>query len=197
MARARRVGFTIIEMLVVLVIIGILAGIVITVGQRVSQGGRQAASKNAIEIADSLLTEFMASTGSPPPKFVITSRTQVNTTGSDDSLAPDTYVFPIIDGRLEGRTVPNIGSGSARFDKDLDPAEPSCALLMLALTSASSSVERQFKGIDARFVQLRDVYAHGWRVDANGIPTGSWPSLRRNVPRPRPKRRPSTTPIGR
>jgi prepilin-type N-terminal cleavage/methylation domain-containing protein len=177
-------AFTIIEMLVVLVIIGILAGIVITVAQRVTQGGKYTTSRNVIQIAEGLLTEYIAGTEEVPPQFVVTRRTQVSTTGTDNVLSPDAYVFPIIDGRLQGRQMPpSTGNGgSVMYDRDRDPAQPSGALLMLALTQESSAVEREFKAIDARFVQLRDVYAYGWLIDANGQPTGAPVQRRLRLP---------------
>lgn len=173
-------AFTVIEMLVVLVIIGILAGIVITLAQKVSQGGKFSATRNVLEIADSLLTEYVTTKEAPPPQFVRTNQTQQNTNGSDDMLSADTYVFPIIDGRYDGRTFGGpTGGGGARFDKDLDPAQPSGALVLMAMAAESSTVQRELKGIDARFLKLRDVYAYGWKIDPmTGDPMGQ-PVLRR------------------
>jgi prepilin-type N-terminal cleavage/methylation domain-containing protein len=181
--KTRPRAFTIIEMLVVLVIIGILAGIVITVAQRVTQGGKHAASKNVLEVAENMVTEYITSTESPIPQVVFTKMTQMNTNGTDDQLSPDTYAFPIVDGRLQSRTFPpGQGNNNPMYDKDRDPAQPSAALLMLAMASGSSTVEREFKSLDARFLQYRDIFAYGWRVDANGIPTGQAVQRRLRLP---------------
>lgn len=178
-----RRAFTIIEMLVVLVIIGILAGIVITVAQRVTQGGKHAATRNVIEVAEHLVTEFISSTEAPVPKVVYTNKTQMNTNGTDDQLSPDTYVFPMVDGRLQSRSFPpGPGNSNPIYDKDRDPAQPTGALLMLALSTESTSVAREFKALDARFVQYRDVYAYGWLVNANGQPTGQAVQRRLRLP---------------
>jgi hypothetical protein len=95
-------------------------------------------------------------------------------------LSADAYVFPIIDGRYDGRTFGGpTGGGGGRFDKDLDPAQPSGALVLLAMAAESSAVERELKGIDSRFLQLRDVYAYGWKINPmTGDPMGQ-PVLRR------------------
>ncbi len=176
-----RTAFTIIEMLVVLVIIGILAGIVITLAQRVTQGGKFAATRNVVQLAENMLTEYTSTRDAAPPMFVKTNQTQQNTTGTDDTLSPDTYLFPLVDGRFEGRTFggPTGGGPAGRFDKDRDPPQPSGALLLLAMKTESSAVERELKAVDTRFVQLRDVFAYGWLVDSqSGEPAGQ-PVLRR------------------
>lgn len=179
-----RRGFTIIEMLVVLFIVAILTGIVITLAQRVTKGGRYSATRNVIEVAEGMLTEYVTKRESGPPMFVTTTRTQMNTAGTDDQLSPDTYMFPIIDGRYVNRTFPpNLGGQSAQFDRDLDSPQPSAALLLLAMTTESTVVERELKSLDSQFVQQRDVFAYGWQIDTvTGEPTGGLVQRRLRVP---------------
>jgi prepilin-type N-terminal cleavage/methylation domain-containing protein len=178
-------AFTIIEMLVVLVIIGILAGIVITLAQRVTQGGKFSATRNVVQLAENMLTEYVSSRDGSPPMYVKTNQTQQSTTGTDDMLSPDTYLFPVVDGRFAGRTFggPTGGGPVGQFDKDRDPPQPSGALLLLAMKTESSTVERELKAVDNRFLQLRDVFAYGWLVNAaTGEPGGQLVLRRLRLP---------------
>lgn len=184
-SQTRRSGaFTLIEMMVVLFIVAILAGIVISVAGRVTQGGKVSATRNVLEVADSLLTDYVTTREAPAPQFLRTSKTQLNTTGTDDQLSPDTYVFPIIDGRYDGRMLGGgIGSQSPRWDVNLDPAQPSGALLLLAIRQESSEVERKAQAVEARFIQERDVYAYGWLADpSSGEPSGQLIRRRLRIP---------------
>ncbi len=188
-ATQRPHAFTIIEMLVVLVIIGILAGIVITLAHRVSHSGKYAASRNVLQIAENMLTEYVSARETTPPMFVKSNQTRVHTTPllnplDPDPISPDTYLFPIVDGRFEGRTFTSgPGGGSPRFDKDLDPVQPSAALLLLAMRADSPIVERDLKAVDERFLELRNVYAYGWRVNATtGDPSGALVLRRLRIP---------------
>jgi type II secretory pathway pseudopilin PulG len=168
-------------MLVVLVIIGILAAIVVTLAQRVSQGGKFHATRNALEVADGLLTDYVSRRESQPPSFVRTNQTQMNTTGSDDQVAAEEYMFPLIDGRYDSRTFGAVigGGPPPKWDKDRDPAQPTAALLLLQMVKESPEIDRELKGLDQRFLQRRDVFAYGWLIDAaTQQPTGA-PVLRR------------------
>ena len=80
--RPRR-AFTIIEMLVVILILGILAGLIVGLAGRVTTGGKAGSTKNLIQTMDSIVTEYAAFKDSQVPGWVRTNLTQSNT---DDCL---------------------------------------------------------------------------------------------------------------
>lgn len=63
---ARAAGFTIVELLIVIVVIGILAGLVITTYNGVQQRARDATRKTAINAIDGQLETFYAQNGYYP-----------------------------------------------------------------------------------------------------------------------------------
>ncbi len=177
--RGRR-AFTIIEVLVVMLIMGILVALVIGLAGRVTSGGKYGASKNALQAFDSMATEFALFKGGQIPGWVRTNQTQANTgspgdTNLPDALSNDVYIFPLVDGRYQDRVPPpspGSGPGPAMFYRELDPAQPTAALFLLAASEAPE-VKRAVERLDAKFMQRRDVWAYGWRVDpATDEPTG-------------------------
>lgn len=186
--KASQCAFTLIEVLVVIVIIGILSGLVIGLASRVTSGGKFAASKNLIQSLDTILTEYGTLKETQIPAWVRTNQTQMSTDGTNDQLFPDEYIFPLFDGRFATRMLPppsGGGTGTSRFDRELDPQQPVCALFLLLAAAESPEVDRAIKRLDAKFIQRQDVWAHGWKIDAaSGLPTGLVERRRLRIPVP-------------
>jgi len=184
-----RLAFTLIEVLVVIVILGILSGLVIGLASRVTAGGKFVASKNLLQTLDTILTDYGTVKESQIPAWVRTKQTQVNTDNvNTDQLSPDEYVFPLFDGRLATRTFPppqGLGSPNPRFDRDLDPQQPTCALFLLQAAAESPEVDRAIKRLDAKFIKRQDVWAYGWKINAaTGFPSGAAVRRRLRIPVP-------------
>jgi prepilin-type N-terminal cleavage/methylation domain-containing protein len=161
MTPARR-AFTLLELLIVIVIIGILAAIGLAVGAKVTGNSRVSATKNVIRSLDQILEAYVAAKDGNPPSFVNLqlSKVSVNFTGNDDSVA-----FPLFDGRFEDRTFPLVGTesgGTAQFDRDRDPAQPSTALFLAAALEVPSAAQ-MLSGLDPKFIERRATPAWGWR----------------------------------
>ncbi|MGE3107248.1 MAG: type II secretion system protein [Phycisphaerales bacterium] len=193
MRRRRPIGFTLIETMAVLAILGVLVALVIGLASRVTTGGKFNATRNAIEALDSMATEYSTLKSGQVPSWVRTKRTQSNTGNPGDANLPDQvdsnaeYIFPIVDGRYEARPTPPSPSGNpggARFDRELDPAQPTGALFLLAASDAPE-VKRAMERLDPKLIRTTDVWAWGWRLDpVTELPTGM-PVLRRlRVPVP-------------
>lgn len=185
---AWRRGFTLIEVMVVIVILAILAGLVLGLASRVTTGGRFSASKNLVQSLDTILTEYGTLKETQIPAWVRTNQTQLSTNDTTtDELSPNEYIFPLFDGRFANRTLPPPpGAGSSiRFDRELDPQQPTCALFLLQAAAESPEVDRAIKRLDAKLVRRIDVYAYGWQVDpASGLPTGTAVRRRLRIPAP-------------
>ncbi len=191
-----RRGFTLVELLVVIVIIGVLTSLVIGMAWRVTQGGRASATQSVLHALDSLLTEQVAAREAQPSPFVKTRpKLYIDLISPLDNPRneledPHEYVFPIIDGRMSGRVFPIVfpleGTPPAAdhpFDRDLDPVEPSGALFLLALAAGGGNADAALKGIDSKFIQRRDVWAFGWQADdSTGEPTGGAVRKRLRIP---------------
>jgi len=171
-------AFTLIEMLVVLIILAILAGLIVSLAGRVTQGGKFTSTKSAIASYDTMLSEYLASNGGEAPAWVRTKLTQtvtdpavIDDPNADTIDSVNEYIFPLVDGRYQMRTI--VGGDMNKFDRNLDPSQAAMALFFLHAASVSPDTDRMLKGIDAKFIQKRDVWAYGWLVSSStGEPTG-------------------------
>ncbi len=126
-------GFTYIEMLTVLVVIGILMAIVLRLGGSVSENGRARQTQATIATLDSALTSYLTER---PGQFPADFR---------DSAGVQ---FPIIDGRC----TEDIGGPPNSFTA---PAFPSLALFF-ASVRGNEAIESVVRGLDpSRVVQVQ------------------------------------------
>lgn len=94
-------AFTLIEMLVVIIIVGILVTLVVAVGARVTTSSRASTTRDVIRALDTALESYIASSGEDKPKGYVSF--EENTTVGNRN-------FPIVDGVIpttNGRTVIN------------------------------------------------------------------------------------------
>lgn len=129
-------AFTLIEILVVIVIIGILVTISLVVGKQVRTGGQSRSTEDTIRILDQSLVEYEKATRElPASKFVY--RNILN--------SPKPYEYPLVDGR---RDLP-----LDNFDKDAFPAIPTGARYT-AMCASVPEADSLLKGINSKLVRF-------------------------------------------
>ncbi|MBX3357422.1 MAG: type II secretion system protein [Phycisphaeraceae bacterium] len=132
-ARRKLAAFTLIEMLVVLVIIGILAAITVAVSAHVMGTGKQRATEQVLRALDQMLTSYQAEKEANPPSEFVDGQGKR---------------FPIIDGR-------------AVVAAPTDAAEPSLALFALAVSDQNRAGDI-FKSIDSKFIERVPSITTAW-----------------------------------
>lgn len=140
MSSARGRGFTLVEMLITIAVIGVLAAVVLLVGVRVKDTGRARATEQTLRILDATVEEWTTSkAGAPVPAEYTDGRGQS---------------FPMIDART--LRVPPVGVGSrgvvlqgnATAWPFTRPAEPSTQLYMALLRDQSPAAFKLAQTID-------------------------------------------------
>lgn len=121
----RRAGFTLVELMVVMVILVVLMGIGLAVANQVTQGGRIRTTQSLIRTLDQTMAQYQGDTGK---KISGVFRDAV---GNE---------FPLFDGRVIG------------FDNLDQPATPSQAFYMAVLRE-SPGASKLLANIDAAFVE--------------------------------------------
>ncbi|MBX3387741.1 MAG: prepilin-type N-terminal cleavage/methylation domain-containing protein [Phycisphaeraceae bacterium] len=125
-------AFTLVELLVVIAIIAILSAIGLVLAGRVTQGGKDRQTVDAIRVLDTMLTSFQADfDGKTPSRYV---------DGQD-------FVYPIIDARVRPADLP----GGFSYGEQ-NPAEPSVSLFLLAARE-SVGVDSAINALDTRLVR--------------------------------------------
>jgi prepilin-type N-terminal cleavage/methylation domain-containing protein len=121
-------GFTLIEIVVVLAIIGILSALALMVGSRVKESSRIELTKSLVRVLDSTQESYFHDRDAKVPyKY------------TDGAAQPNEF------GIIDGRIAPVTGSSSS------DRAEPSVTFCLLAM-GESTSVQSAIGGFDSRFV---------------------------------------------
>lgn len=125
-------GFTYVEMLVVLIIIGLLVAISLQVGRAVSEGGRLRQTEATLRVLDQSLTTYMSENPGQFPGEIVDARGEV---------------YPIIDGRCM-----NAWSGD---QANVAPAWPSLGLYLSVVTK-NGKIAPTITGLDPSLIQVVD-----------------------------------------
>jgi prepilin-type N-terminal cleavage/methylation domain-containing protein len=150
-------AFTLVEILVVIVIIGILVAVAMTLATRVTQGGRARLTEDTIRVLDTAVEDYCASKdGAIPPYW----------NNTDNGL-----YFPFVDGRIHGTRPP-----TPQFDINADYSQPTTTFF-LGLCKEVPTADAACKQIDAKLLERREfpnqLKAWGWATTgAGGNPGG-------------------------
>ncbi|MEZ6243541.1 MAG: prepilin-type N-terminal cleavage/methylation domain-containing protein [Phycisphaerales bacterium] len=125
-----RRAFTLIEMLVVIIIVGILVTLVVAVGAKVTTSARASATRDVIRALDTSLEHYIADSGEDKPKGYV---------AYEENMAVGNRNFPIMDG-----VVPT-SSGGAPIN--------SVGYFLLQAKAYSSAIG-VVEGLDSNFVHL-------------------------------------------
>lgn len=87
-----RAGFTLMELLVVVAIIGVLVGLAMTVGSKVTQNARKNTTQQTIASLDHVLEAYIKETEQKPPAYIL-----------DPTVANNGQVIPMLDGVTQDR----------------------------------------------------------------------------------------------
>jgi prepilin-type N-terminal cleavage/methylation domain-containing protein len=142
-------GFTLIELLVVIGIIGILVALAISIGAKVTSGGKAKATEAVLKNLETALTELQSARGGIPPPTVLDPRMVGATPNA-------TVVWPVAD------ALAYLPSG--------DTAMINSVGLFIAQCKGTPAAEAAIAKIDARFLRTYD-------PDGQGAPFDDQPEL--------------------
>ena len=195
-------GFTLIEILLVIVVIGILSALGLAVTNRVVTLNRARTTENLVRGLDQLMESYVASQGAPPPAIMKVAAGDASiTAGNTAADRAVTLWLPMADGRYVGAgtidaparrfpltaSSPGDRAAGQLFDRDLDPPQPSAGLFLLAVRQALGNLG-PIQAWDSRFLIEQPVTAWGWRdteqdVTQFGFVSSQDAALRLPIPR--------------
>lgn len=146
--RARCQGFTLVELLIVIGIIGLLIGVVLMVGKRVVGSGKERLTQDIIRVLDASVVEYEAVKNDLPPSRLLVSG------------GADKFEYPVIDARRDGTGVDLVAS----------PSEPSIARYTASLASVAQAqgTLKQIAAKQVRQVVLDTPTVNGKQVQVIG-----------------------------
>ncbi len=137
-----RRAFTLVELLVVIALVAVLAGISIAIGASMADAGRTRATEGVIQALDQTLERYINQTNAVPTALVpITLSQSFSENGSTSFNAGDVIYLPAID-------------GSALLDADEEETYPVNSIgLFLASISDVIDVDSELSQIDSKFLR--------------------------------------------
>lgn len=144
---ARRPAFTLVELLVVIFIIVVLAGLALAVGGRVRDSGRARLTEQVLNVLDLALNAYVSERGAQPPPYVIIDGT----------------AWPMADARNMGYVVPRVDE-STPANEWMAPSTQGPAMLnsvgyFAVEASTVSSAAAALAQLDARVFRQIDIDA--------------------------------------
>lgn len=138
----QRRAFTLVEMVVVVALVAVLAGISIAIGASMADSGRTRATEGVIQALDQTLDRYVNQTGSVPAALVpITLNQSFNENGLSGFSAGDTIYLPAID-------------GVALLDADeAETHQVNSIGLFLASVSDVIDIDSELSQIDSKFIK--------------------------------------------
>ncbi len=151
-SRSRRaVGFTLVELTMVVSIIALLTAITIGVGASMADSGRKRATVGVIQVLDQALDDYINTTGGIPPALVRISSEDLNSEVEGIVGADNDAYYPAIDGVIEV-LVPN---------DDLDAPDRHYTVnsvgLFIASVAQGIDIESVLSTMDNGFIRAYEV----------------------------------------
>jgi type II secretory pathway pseudopilin PulG len=147
----RVVGFTLVELTMVVSIIALLTAITIGVGASMADSGRKRATVGVIQVLDKALDDYINTTGGIPPALVRINSEDLNNEVEGIVGADNDAYYPAIDGVLN-ELVMNL---------DMDAPERHYVVNSVGLFIASAAqgidIESLLSSVDNGFVKIHEV----------------------------------------
>ncbi len=151
-SRSRRVvGFTLVELTMVVSIIALLTAITIGVGASMADSGRKRATVGVIQVLDQALDDYINTTGGIPPALVRISSEDLNSEVEGIVGADNDAYYPAIDGVL------NEISPNDDFDAPERHYQVNSVGLFLVSIARGIDVESVLNSMDSEFIRTYEV----------------------------------------